>query len=111
VKRILDVMAARPDLARYYASTLVPDESFLQTILGNQTDLRVAEQRLSFTRWAGSGAAHPKILRSEDIAAALDSGCAFARKFDIDIDATALDALDRATRAAPPEGRQDERPL
>jgi hypothetical protein len=97
VRRILSVMASRPELARYYAGTLVPDESFFQTILGNQADLRARDRRLSYTEWAGAGAAHPKLLRAADVDAAVASGCAFARKFDVDIDATALDLLDQAT--------------
>jgi hypothetical protein len=103
VTRILEVMAKQPELARYYATTLVPDESFFQTILGNQDDLAARHGRLSFTVWAGSGAAHPKMLRSADVPAAVASGCAFARKFDIDIDTTALDDLDGATGAGIPE--------
>ncbi|HEY7946227.1 MAG TPA: beta-1,6-N-acetylglucosaminyltransferase, partial [Acidimicrobiales bacterium] len=99
VRSVLEVMERRPELARYYATTLVPDESFFQTILRNQADLRGCDARLSFTRWSGSGAAHPKVLRSADVDAALASGCAFARKFDADIDDGALDALDRATGA------------
>ena len=104
VGRILEVMAARPELARYYATTLVPDESFFQTILRNQADLKVRDGRLSYTVWAGSGSAHPKLLRSSDVGAALGSGCAFARKFDIDVDAAALDALDLAIAAGPRQG-------
>jgi len=34
------------------------------------------------------------VLRSTDVDAVMASGCAFARKFDIDIDAGALDELD-----------------
>ena len=97
VKRIGEVMDTRPELALYYAATLVPDESFFQTILRNQADLRVTAERLSFTMWAGSGAAHPMLLRSAQVPAALASGCAFARKFDIAVDDAALDALDLAT--------------
>jgi hypothetical protein len=94
VKRILEVMDARPELAAYYATTLVPDESYLQSILANQSDLRGIAQRLSFTRWGGSARPHPLVLRSTDVDAVMASGCAFARKFDIDIDAGALDELD-----------------
>ena len=96
VRRILDVMDRRPELARYYAGILVPDESFFQTILCNQPDLHGCDERLTFTTWAGSGRAHPRVLRVADAAAAVASGCAFARKFDVDIDAAALDAVDRA---------------
>jgi len=102
VRGVLDVMDRRPDLARYYATTLVPDESFFQTILRNQGDLRGCDARLSFTLWSGSGAAHPKVLRSTDVAAAVASGCAFARKLDAGIDVSALDALDRATDTGTP---------
>jgi hypothetical protein len=96
VRRLLEVTRSRPELAEYYATTLVPDESFLQSILGNQTDLRRRDHRLTFTRWAGSGAAHPLLLRGDDVGDALASGCAFARKFDVDVDGSAIDAVDRA---------------
>jgi len=97
VRSTLAVIDSRPELASYFATTLVPDESFLQSILGNQSDLRRRDERLSFTMWAGAGAAHPKLLRSSDVDAVIASGCAFARKFDTDVDDTVLDALDRAT--------------
>ena len=96
VERILAVMAGRPELARYYAETLVPDESFFQSLLANQTDLRRQDTRLTFTRWAGGGAAHPTVLGVGDAAAAVASGCPFARKFDTAVDADALDAVDAA---------------
>lgn len=96
VVHILGEMAARPELAEFYRLTLVPDESFLQTILGNDEALRGRAQRLTFTRWARSGAAHPQVLRSADVDDAVASGCAFARKFDTAIDGGALDLIDRA---------------
>ncbi len=37
----------------------------------------------------------PKILGMEDLDAMLASGKAFARKFDVDVDAAVLDRLDR----------------
>ncbi|HVC69134.1 MAG TPA: beta-1,6-N-acetylglucosaminyltransferase [Acidimicrobiales bacterium] len=104
VRHILEVMDSRRDLARYYATTLVPDESFLQSILGNAGHLRRCDQRLTFTLWAGSGAAHPNTLTSTEVPAALASGCAFARKLDIDVDPAALDALDTLDPAALDEG-------
>jgi hypothetical protein len=96
VTRILRVLSDRPELTTYYATTLVPDESLLQTVLGNQSDLSGRPERLTFTTWAGSGAAHPTLLRSADVDAVLASGCPFARKFDIDIDEAALTAIDGA---------------
>jgi hypothetical protein len=96
VHRILETMDRRPELARYYRTTLVPDESFFQSILCNEADLLARNHRLTYTVWAGSGSAHPKVLRLDDVAGAFDSGCAFARKFDMAVDAEALDFIDRS---------------
>ena len=97
VRHILQVMDSRPELARYYATTLVPDESFFQSILRNAESLQQCDQRLTFIVWTGSRSAHPKVLGSADVPAALVSGSAFVRKLDIDVDPAALDALDRGT--------------
>jgi hypothetical protein len=102
VQRVLAVTATRPELAEYYATTLIPDESFVQSILCNETDLRRRHQRLTFTRWAGSGSAHPKLLGAADVDEVLASGCAFARKFDVATDESALDALDVAVGTGTP---------
>jgi Core-2/I-Branching enzyme len=100
VQRVIAVAAQRPELADFYATTLIPDESFVQSILCNETDLRRRDHRLTFARWAGSGSPHPEILGRADVEDALVSGCAFARKFDTTVDESALDALDRAVPTA-----------
>jgi hypothetical protein len=84
-------------LVRYYRRCLIPDESFVQTVLLNAPALRVCNDDLWFTRWQ-PGAYHPDVLTVDDVADALGSGKLFARKFDVGLDALALDRIDQYIR-------------
>jgi hypothetical protein len=81
-------------LVDYYRRCLIPDESFVQTALLNTPSLTVSNTDLWFTRWQPN-AYHPDILTAADVDDALASGKLFARKFDVALDAEALDRIDR----------------
>jgi hypothetical protein len=98
VTRVVDVLTARPEIERYYATTLFPAESCLHTVLFNQPDLRALHQPVSYKLWEGGQAAHPQMIDGIDgVERAVASGSAFARKFDIDTDEAVFDAADKAT--------------
>lgn len=82
--------SAPPGLMRYYAHTRVPSESYVHTVLRNQSSLRNHPTMLHYTRWGASP--HPEWLGVDDLAAMRASAYWFARKFRPDD--PALDRLD-----------------
>lgn len=94
VDRLLARAAPGDPLTAHYRRCLIPDESFVQTVLHNDPSLRVRNDDLRFTRWQGSSA-HPEVLGAADVDAVLGSGKHFARKFETRVDPSALDEIDR----------------
>lgn len=95
-RRILDFDDHDLQVAAHYRKTLVPEESYLQTVLGNAPDLKLSQNYLRYVDWTRGGN-NPKILTMEDLPSMLDSPAHFARKFDETVDASVLDELDRLT--------------
>jgi hypothetical protein len=89
-------------LLRYYGRTAIPSESFPATVLLNDRSLNVSRDHRRFAPFTDPGAAHPDALTSADLDRILASGCDFARKFDAEVDAKVLDALDESRSAAAP---------
>jgi len=97
------VRAAREQrrLVRHYRRTVSPAESFFATVLMNDPELRVSGDDRRFIRFS-AGAPSPDLLTGADVERLLASGAHFARKFDAEADAEALDLLDESRRAAGP---------
>jgi len=90
---------SRPELVRHYRRTVLPTESFPQTVLHATPGLRLSTATRRFTSWAADGAPHPEVLRLADLERILGSGADFARKFDETVDAGVLDELDAVVGA------------
>ncbi|MFL5516077.1 MAG: hypothetical protein ACJ8DJ_07965 [Gemmatimonadales bacterium] len=90
-------------LMRYYRRVLIPSESLFATILLNHPDLEVSREGRRFLPFGRPGAPHPDVLTSADLDRLIGSGMDFARKFDVEVDAEVLDALDdrRRSRTVP----------
>lgn len=86
----------RPSLLAYYAARPFPEESLIQTILGNAPHLTLARTNRRYIDWSGGGA-HPKMLTLDDFPAIVASGAHFARKMDLETAPDLYDALDRHT--------------
>lgn len=69
-------------LVRLYRRSLIPEESFLQTVVLNDPSLRCRLDEISYSDWAGAGA-HPAVLTARHAQAIEDSGTAFARKVEL----------------------------
>jgi len=66
----------------FFRTTIVPDESYFQTVLMNSPfRTRVVNNSLRYIRWI-KGADHPLTLTMEDLSAMLSSDAFFARKFE-----------------------------
>jgi hypothetical protein len=81
------------DLWRYYRRTVIPDESYFQTILFNDPSFSFHEDNMVFSKWSPS-AGSPEVLTRKDLRDVVDSGKHFARKFDVTVDPSVLDELD-----------------
>jgi hypothetical protein len=95
--------AARGDqrLIRHYRGSIIPSESFFATVLLNDPGLDVALEDRRFLSFAGPGVPHPDVLTSRHLDELVGSGMHFARKFDAEVDAGVLDALDERRRSLP----------
>jgi hypothetical protein len=104
----LSVMDARPELARFYRRTWIPDEMFVPTLVMNSPSrARVANEALTYIRWPDAGGRHPAVLRRDELPALREAAAGpsevggrarcklFARKFDVGVDAEILEAIDR----------------
>jgi len=71
---------------KFFQHVRIPDELFFQTILMN-SPLResIINQTLTYVDWK-SGPLFPRVLDQSDLSKLNNSGCLYARKFDIDLD-------------------------
>ncbi|MEO1070157.1 MAG: beta-1,6-N-acetylglucosaminyltransferase [Cyanobacteria bacterium J06638_6] len=99
VKYIQHFVDTCPDIVEYYRHTLVPDESFFQTILVNNPDLKLCNDNLRYISWTPP---YPAVLQNQDFDALMSSGKYFARKFDAAVDTEILDRLDARCLDASP---------
>lgn len=56
-----------PKIVKFFGKTLLPDESFFQTIIGNSPFMPKTQRDLTFTYWREPGAPHPDWLTEEQI--------------------------------------------
>ena len=102
-RRAVEAAVARADgdeaLVRHYRRTVIPDESFFQSVLAAEPGLRLSDGNLQFSRWPVEPESHPDVLRAGDFGVLVESGAHFARKFDPTVDSAILDRLDDHRRA------------
>jgi core-2/I-Branching enzyme len=94
VETVVRAARSQPELVRHYRSTVLPTESFPQTVLYAEPGLRLSGDFRRFTSWS-HGDLHPRVLRVADLDEILASGADFARKFDMTVDSRVMDELDR----------------
>ena len=124
-QQLLRVVDTRPDLIRFWRSTLVPDESFAASVLASPSllgadALPACPTNAWYVHWPGGRVDHPDSLRAKDFSklAALGSASGpraavgdrqsaeavpsyrrfFARKFATDVDVDVLDRIDAELR-------------
>jgi hypothetical protein len=94
---------ARADerLLRFLARSFIPDESFMQTILGNSLmHERIVQDDLRLAVWDRAHPPYPALLTAADLPAMASSRKHFARKFDFDQHPSLVDQLDKLRAAA-----------
>lgn len=110
---VIDALRDRPDLAKFWRHSWIPDETFIPSILSTPqlapgwANERV-NQDLWFIKWGDGAQKSPAWLSSDDIGALRDASRGdteqvprlFARKFATDRDGQVLDSIDRELRFA-----------
>jgi hypothetical protein len=119
---LLDMVDGRPDLVKFWRSTLIPEESFVASMLSSPTisgheAMPPCYCSPWFIRWAGLGSHHPDWLspadfdamaearnipagRPQDFEGGFDRLCAplFARKFSSQLSGDVVDQIDSQLR-------------
>jgi hypothetical protein len=99
VEYIREFVQQNPAIVNHYRCTLIPDESFFQTILLNHSLWNILNHNKRYIDWNGS---KPAILTTQDFDRLISSDCHFARKLDLTIDAQLFDRLDQHIHSASP---------
>jgi hypothetical protein len=97
-KCIAKILAAETEnnlLLDYYKTTHIPSESFIHTLLINDSKLKISNNSMRFVNWTERYASSPSIICSSDYERIIRSKMPFARKFDMTIDNNILDKIDQ----------------
>ena len=95
---LLSVDSVMSELLEFFHYSAISDEAIYQTVLRNDSDLRLADQNMRFADWTTPGG-HPRILDTSDLPSIWASGAHFARKFAPET--PVLDAIDIALGTSP----------
>jgi len=95
VEVLLEVLATNRSLVAYYRRTVVPDESFVATVLVNSGRFRLANDNRRFADTAEQPGGHARALGTDDFERLTDGSFDFARKVEPGKSDELLDALDR----------------
>lgn len=101
VEELAATLARDTELVRYYAGTICPDESLVQTVLLNSRRFRFANDDLRYVDMRGTRTGSPRTLTSDDLPELVAGRHHFARKFDLAVDREVLDRLNAYLDLAP----------
>lgn len=74
-------------LRKSFEFSFIPSEMFFQTVIGNSKYRQsVTNNNHRFIPWSSDNKGHPDVITNEHKKAIEESGCLFARKFDLDSD-------------------------
>lgn len=81
-----------PAFATFFSNSLIPDESFFQTLFMKSPFSETSRGRIVYLEWNGS---HPKTITKDLAKELVESECEylFARKFDTTVDKEALEIV------------------
>lgn len=86
---------SEPTYTKFYRHTLIPDESFFQTILGNSPfSENLSGGDITLALWNKPEPPYPALLGMNDWEAIVQSKKLFARKFSADIDSNILKKIE-----------------
>lgn len=82
-------------IMRYYKHTVIPEESWAQTILLNNKSFNLCNDDKLYIDYSGSRDGHSNVLTIKDYDTITNGNYHFARKFDLTVDPEILDLLDK----------------
>jgi hypothetical protein len=88
-----------PQVEKYFRAVLIPDESYIQTVLVNNSAFNFSRDNRRFFDMSGSRHGHPKLLTAEDLPSILGKGYFFARKFERSSGNEVFENLDHIARS------------
>lgn len=94
-RHVLDFVETRPEVVAYFRRVLIPDESFVQSILVNHSDFCFENDNRRYFDMRGSRLGHPKSLTEDDIPRFTGGRYVFARKIEWERGPSMFDRLDR----------------
>ena len=94
VEYIKNFVGSHPEFVAHYQRTVVPEESFVQTILVNSKKFNLVNDDKRYIDYKAAVAGSPRTLTVEDYPMIANGNFHFARKFDPKQDAAILDKLD-----------------
>lgn len=95
---ILDYIICHPEFVDYYRNCSTPDESFFHTLVMNSPFALQSRDYLHYIDWSENENS-PKILNKSDVCEANQSQFLMARKFDISIDRSAIEAAYKISKS------------
>jgi hypothetical protein len=93
IEHVIDYVDSHPEFVNFYRRTMIPVESATGTILFNDPQLKIENERLTITIWLNSESGRPETIGMDNLQYLLSTGANFARKFDVG-NTEVLDALD-----------------
>jgi len=102
-RAVARLLAVDARTARWFATTLLPDEAFVHSVLGATPGLRVVDAPTTASFFPAEGGPHPRAVRLADLPAVRAGGAAFTRKVVPDVSdefVRHIDALVDTERAA-----------
>jgi hypothetical protein len=92
---LLEFSESEPAVVEYFRRVLIPDESFVHTVLANHRAFRFVNDNRRYYDMRGSRRGHPKLLTDGDIPRIAGRQYVFARKFEWTNGPALFDRLDR----------------
>lgn len=96
---VMEKCETDPEFVKCYAKSLIPDESFFQTLVVNSPELVAKNMELHFSKWQLHSSS-PSFLDISDLDSIRDSQQWFARKVNFSNDGGLCDALDTLRKSA-----------
>lgn len=101
VKYLMQFLKEHPQVVRYFKYCWGADEFIFSTILYHSKFKDAIKDNLVYVDWTGQTKGHPRILTQQDLPALLASEKLFARKFDEEVDAGVITALQKEITKMP----------
>lgn len=94
LERLFRFIDENPSWVTFSKRTLIPDELFFNSIIANDSELRVCNDALRFIKWPKLHAASVAVITHDELSDALKSKAPFGLKFDSRVDSLAIDQVD-----------------